>query len=88
MLGFGASSLDFQLRVHVDRIERYWTIVSDLHYAIEKAFREAGIVIPFPQTDIHLPEMDGLAAAMKGGEVSLEDEAGEPPGRRPKKGLA
>ena len=87
LLGFGASALEFQLRVHVDRIERYWTIVSDLHYAIEKAFREAEIEMPYPQTDIRLRDMDRLAAMMKGG-PSSEGEADEPPGLRPKKGLA
>lgn len=88
LLNFGGSSLDFQLRVHVDRIERYWTIVSDLHYAIEKAFREAGIEIPYQQTDIRLRDLDRLEAMMKGGATPPAGEAEEPPDRRPKKGIA
>jgi len=96
LLNFGDSSLDFQLRVHVDRIERYWTIVSDLHYAIEKAFRENGITIPFPQRDLHLPGLDklqaGLAArASAGGDgetvPASPDEAAPPRGLGAKKGV-
>ena len=29
-------------------------IVSDLHFMIRKKFREHGIVIAFPQRDVHL----------------------------------
>ena len=31
-----------------------WTWISELHQAIDKAFREAGIEIAFPQRDVHL----------------------------------
>jgi potassium efflux system protein len=87
LLKFGDSSLDFELRVHVDRIERYWTIVSDLHYAIERAFREAGIELPFPQTDIHLRDLDRIEGMIAGRRATSEN--GETPaGRKAKKGLA
>ncbi len=53
-MGFGDSSLDFELRVRVQRIERRFSVMSDINFAIDKAFRKAGIVIPFPQRDLHI----------------------------------
>jgi small-conductance mechanosensitive channel/uncharacterized protein YndB with AHSA1/START domain len=53
-MGFGDSSLDFELRCRVKHIERRFSIKSDLNFAIDKAFRDAGITIPFPQRDLHI----------------------------------
>ncbi|MBT8086186.1 MAG: mechanosensitive ion channel, partial [Woeseia sp.] len=53
-MGFGDSSLDFELRVRIQRIERRFSVLSDLNFAIDKAFREEDITIPFPQRDLHL----------------------------------
>jgi small-conductance mechanosensitive channel/uncharacterized protein YndB with AHSA1/START domain len=53
-MGFGDSSLDFELRVRIQRIERRFSVVSDLNFAIDAAFRDAGIKIPFPQRDLHI----------------------------------
>lgn len=52
--GFGDSSLDFELRVRIDRIDRRFSVKSDLNFEINKEFRDAGISIPFPQRDLHL----------------------------------
>ena len=52
--GFGDSSLDFDLLLWVDAPEMQYTIHSDINYAIDAAFREAGISIPFPQRDLHI----------------------------------
>ena len=50
---FGDSSLNFDLRVWIlNAIERF-DIISDLNYAIDAAFRENNINIPFPQRDVH-----------------------------------
>lgn len=53
-LSFGASSLDFELRVHIKGSENLMSVTSQLHFAIDRAFREAGVEIPFPQRDIHI----------------------------------
>ncbi|MEM8547487.1 MAG: mechanosensitive ion channel domain-containing protein, partial [Pseudomonadota bacterium] len=53
-MGFGDSSLDFELRVRIRRIEKRFTVISDINFAIDKAFREHNITIPFPQRDLHL----------------------------------
>jgi small-conductance mechanosensitive channel len=57
--GFGASSLDFELRA--------WTtgdfvaVASDLRVGINRALADAGIEIPFPQQDLHLRTVDDEA---------------------------
>jgi len=53
-LGFGDSSLNFELRLRVYRIDRRFTVLSDINFAIDNAFRESGITIPFPQRDLHI----------------------------------
>lgn len=53
-LGFGDSSLDFQLYAYVDNIERRMRISSAIRKCIMKKFREAGIEIPFPQRVVTL----------------------------------
>ena len=51
---FGDSSLDFELLAWIPNIMRRLEIVSDLHFMIRKKFREHGIVIAFPQRDVHV----------------------------------
>ena len=53
-LGFGESSLDFELRIYIRNIDRRLRVISDINFAIDDAFREAGIEIPFPQRDLHI----------------------------------
>ncbi len=53
-MGFGDSSLDFELRVRIKRIERRYDVTSDINFAIDEGFRENGITIPFPQRDLHV----------------------------------
>ena len=50
---FGASSLDFQLRVYVNNIWDGWTVPSDLRFEINRRFIEEGIEIPFNQLVVH-----------------------------------
>jgi potassium efflux system protein len=51
---FGDSSLSFQLRVFVPSVEVFLQVRHQLHMAIDKAFRDAGITIAFPQRDVHI----------------------------------
>ncbi len=51
---FGPSSLDFQVRVWTDHSDEWVQIKSELALAVHDALYEAGIELPFPQTDIHL----------------------------------
>lgn len=54
---FGDSSLNFELRVFLRDIDKRISIISELNFAIDKAFREEGIEIPFPQRDLHVKDI-------------------------------
>src|SRR5216110_1818068 len=52
---FGDSTIDFQLVVWSSEMSaRPSRYRSDLNFAIEQKFREAGIELPFPQRDLHI----------------------------------
>jgi small-conductance mechanosensitive channel len=51
---FGDSSLNFELRVFLHNVDSRLSIISDINFAIDKAFRKEGIEIPFPQRDLHV----------------------------------
>src|ERR1700730_8989870 len=53
-LKFGDWSLDFRLLVWTNRPRLHTQIRSDINYRIERLFRQAGIEIPFPQTELRL----------------------------------
>ncbi|MDH3727813.1 MAG: mechanosensitive ion channel [Myxococcales bacterium] len=53
-LGFGDSALSFELRVFIRHVSSVFPVRHELHMAIDKAFKEAGIEIAFPQRDLHL----------------------------------
>ncbi|MGE4544081.1 MAG: mechanosensitive ion channel domain-containing protein [Pedobacter sp.] len=55
---FGASSLDFELRVWAKSVAERLIIKNDLLLYIDRRFREEEIEIPFPQRDLHLRSVD------------------------------
>jgi small-conductance mechanosensitive channel len=64
-VGFGDSSLDFQLRAWTAG-SAFMGVASDLRFAIVRKLAEAGIEIPFPQRDLHLRTPDPEAASWAG----------------------
>jgi len=56
-IGHGPSSLDFELRVFVASTAHRLPTTHDINTSINARFAEAGISIPFPQSDVtvHLP---------------------------------
>jgi small-conductance mechanosensitive channel len=54
MRAFGTSSLDFELLAWIDHPQLRGLIRHELLIVIYKALNENEIVIPFPQTDVHL----------------------------------
>lgn len=52
--GFGDSSLDLVCRFYIDDLDYLWPVKTSLHLEIYRRFEEAGIVISFPQRDVHL----------------------------------
>jgi small-conductance mechanosensitive channel len=60
--GFGENALDIELRFWI-RDPRNGTanVRSEVMLGVWDRFREHGIEFPFPQRDIHLPDIDALA---------------------------
>ncbi len=51
---FADSQLTFTLQFFSRSVFRIEFVKSDIRFAIDKAFRENGITIPFPQRDLHI----------------------------------
>ncbi|QDV10083.1 Miniconductance mechanosensitive channel MscM precursor [Planctomycetes bacterium Poly30] len=64
-MSFGASSLDFELRVFVTGREIKPRVLHDLHMRIDAAFRTAEIEISFPQRDLHIRSAPGLEGLVR-----------------------
>jgi small-conductance mechanosensitive channel/flagellar motility protein MotE (MotC chaperone) len=58
---FGDSALNFTLLCWA-RIDNFFRVRSELTVAVNNAFKEAGIQIPFPQRDLHVYGPDGRGA--------------------------
>ncbi|MGI9304599.1 MAG: mechanosensitive ion channel domain-containing protein [Gammaproteobacteria bacterium] len=71
-VGFGDSALNFELRFFVSQIDRLFLVTSDINFAIDAAFREAGIEIPFPQRDIHIRSQPTDSTAAPGRDSDKE----------------
>ena len=55
---FGDSALDFELCAWVADLDTRGQVASDLHQDIDRRFRQAGIVMPFPQRDLHVRSVE------------------------------
>ena len=51
---FGDNSLNITARVYIGSLANRWELASDLNLAINDKLTEAGIVVAFPQRDVHL----------------------------------
>jgi len=60
MVGFGASSLDFDLLVWIDNPEFRGRVRHDLFMKIYKALAAEGIEIPYNKQDLYIKELPGL----------------------------
>ena len=65
-LGFGDNSLNFELRAFVRGIDNRLPVTHQLHLAIDREFRKAGINIAFPQRDVHLDTLGPLEVRVVG----------------------
>jgi potassium efflux system protein len=74
MINFGDSSLGFRLRCWTP-IDDWIDLVSDLHVAINRELKAAGITIPFPQRDLHVIPPAGEAAP----DLRLQLDPSDPP---------
>ncbi|OBS09733.1 mechanosensitive ion channel domain-containing protein [Acidihalobacter prosperus] len=81
-MSFGDSSLNFELRVYIRDVSNRLSVLSDLNFAIDAAFRKAGIAIPFPQRDIHIirtPQDTAVVDADDNVRPMPQSPAAEPP---------
>ncbi len=67
-LDFGDSALNFEVRAYVRNVESKLITASDVRFAVNRRFAEAGIEIPFPQRVVTMvppePSPAGPAAAI------------------------
>jgi potassium efflux system protein len=65
--GFGDNSLTLILRAYLSSIEHRIPATTDLHKAINRKLADAGIVIAFPQRDLHLDTSGPLRVELSRG---------------------
>ena len=66
LMGFGESSLNFELRGWIAEVDDMLQIKSELHQEINRKFRSLEIQIPFPQQDLHVHVVENSAPAASG----------------------
>lgn len=57
LLNFGASSLDFELRIFVGTLADRLAVQNEINGRIAEVFAQAGIEIAFPQVDLHVRDL-------------------------------
>jgi potassium efflux system protein len=75
-MDFADSALNYELRVFVPSIDYLLKVRHLLHKGIDREFRQAGIVIAFPQRDLHLkstPETESVTLVPKPSSVEIRD---------------
>jgi potassium efflux system protein len=73
LLEFADSALQFMLACWVADAKQRFQVASDLRFAIDAAFRRAGLAMPFPQRDVWLRSERPLR-------IALEHDSGRPRG--------
>ena len=76
-MGFGDSSLNFEVRVYIGTIDHYLSTLDEINNAIDQAFRKAGIEIAFPQRDIHIRSTEPVVKLAQSGGAATEPPTGE-----------
>jgi small-conductance mechanosensitive channel len=76
--GFGNNSLDFSIRpwCWMNQINAQTGMISDYYFALFKKFKEAGINVPFPQTDLHLKSISPEVLAILQQIAAVPGQAG------------
>jgi small-conductance mechanosensitive channel len=77
-LGYGDSTINFELRVWTERhVQTPTQLKSDLYFAIFEACRQAGVEIAFPQRDLHIRSISPEAASVWMGRAAQNKTAPE-----------
>ena len=70
---FGDSALNFVVRCYLPSLDKRLHTIHELHAAISESLEKAGIIIPFPQRDVHMTlptdsaQIDALREATRPG---------------------
>ena len=51
---FGSSALTFSLRIYLASMKDRLNVIHEMHSAVHRALRGAGIEIAYPQLDLHV----------------------------------
>lgn len=78
-MGFGPSALDFSVRAWTPDFDQWMSIRSDMLSRMYAALKQAGIDIPFPQTELRVRSVSPEAGALLAQARGAPPDPGQPP---------